>query len=196
MKLPIASLFAFLLSPLPLFAEKPDPKSLEFTKWTPDFSVPDPVAISFDEKGRAYVTQTQRRKANDLDIRNNRDWIPNDLSFTSPDDKRAFYQRIFTAENSSANKRRVKDFNKDGKNDLLDLQVLSERIHLIEDTDGDGFADKTSVYAENFKDEIAGIAAGVLHHDGDVYTTIVPDVWKLRDINDDGKADTRESIAY
>ncbi|MFT6179257.1 MAG: quinoprotein glucose dehydrogenase [Paracoccaceae bacterium] len=181
---------------LPLSAEKPDPKSLEFSKWTPDFQVPDPVAISFDEKGRAYVTQTQRRKANDLDIRNNRDWIPNDLSFQSPDDKRAFYLKTFTPENSEANKKRVQDLNKDGIHDLADLQVLSERIHLIEDTDGDGFADKTSVYADGFNNEIAGIAAGVLHHDGDVYTTIVPDVWKLRDTNDDGKADTRESIAY
>ncbi|MDF1714385.1 MAG: c-type cytochrome [Akkermansiaceae bacterium] len=180
----------------PLSGQTPDPGSLIFSKWTRDFQVPDPVAISFDEKGRAYVTQTQRRKANDLDIRNNRDWIPNDLSFTSPDDKRAFYQKVFTAENSSKNKRRVKDYNKDGRHDILDLQALTERIHLIEDTDGDGLADKTSIYAENFHDQIAGIAAGVLHHDGDVYTTIVPDVWKLRDTDDDGKADTRESIAY
>ncbi|MDB4597391.1 hypothetical protein OAG86_03800, partial [Akkermansiaceae bacterium] len=183
---------AFLL---PLKAEKPDPKSLQFTKWTPDFSVPDPVAISFDDQGRAYVTQTQRRKANDLDIRLNRDWIPNDLSFKSPDDKRAFYHQQFTPENSDANRARVKDYNKDGKHDLADLQFLSERIHLIEDTDDDGLADKTSIYAEGFTDEIAGIAAGVLHHDGDVYTTIVPDVWKLRDTDDDGKADQRESIA-
>ncbi|MFT6862418.1 MAG: quinoprotein glucose dehydrogenase [Akkermansiaceae bacterium] len=196
MKFPIITFLLSSLLPYFLAAAEPDPKSLEFTKWTPDFQVPDPVAISFDEKGRAYVTQTQRRKANDLDIRNNRDWIANDLSFTSPDDKRAFYQKIFTAENSNQNKRRVKDYNKDGVHDIRDLQALSERIHLIEDTDGDGFADKTSVYAENFQDEIAGIAAGVLHHDGDVYTTIVPDVWKLRDTDNDGKADTRESIAY
>lgn len=180
----------------PLSGQTPDPGSLIFSKWTRDFQVPDPVAISFDEKGRAYVTQTQRRKANDLDIRNNRDWIPNDLSFTSPDDKRAFYQKVFTAENSSKNKRRVKDYNKDGRHDILDLQALTERIHLIEDTDGDGLADKTSIYAENFHDQIAGIAAGVLHHDGDVYTTIVPDVWKLRDTNNDGKADQREAIAH
>lgn len=179
---------------LPLNAETPDPQSLQFTKWTPNFLVPDPVAISFDDQGRAYVSQTQRRKANDLDIRLNRDWIPTDLSFESPDNKRAFYQRTFTPENSIANAERVKDYNKDGKHDLQDLQFLSERIHLIEDSDGDGLADKTSIYAEGFTDEIGGIAAGVMHHDGDVYTTIVPDVWKLKDTNGDGKADQRESI--
>jgi len=186
----------FFFSLLPLNAEKPNPKSLQFTKWTPDFQVPDPVALSFDDQGRAYVTQTQRRKANDLDIRQNRDWIPDDLSFKSPDDKRAFYHKQFTPENSDANKRRVKDYNKDGKHDLADLKGLTERIHLIEDSDGNGFADKISVYAKDFNDEIGGIAAGVLHHEGDVYTTIVPDVWKLRDTDGDGKADTRKSIAY
>ena len=185
----------FCLSLIPLNAEKPDPKSLQFTKWTLDFPVPDPVALSFDDQGRAYVTQTQRRKANDLDIRQNRDWIPDDLSFKTPDDKRAFYHRKFTPENSDANKKRVKDYNKDGKHDLADLKGLTERIHLIEDSDGNGLADKISVYAEDFNDEIGGIAAGALHHDGDVYTTIVPDVWKLRDTNGDDKADKRESIA-
>lgn len=196
MKIPVLSFASSTLLLLQSLAETPDPKSLEFTKWTPDFQVPDPVAISFDEQGRAYVTQTQRRKANDLDIRNNRDWIPDDLSFQSPDDKRAFYHQQFTPENSSANRKRVQDFNKDGKHDLQDLKALTERILLIEDTDGDGLADRSSTYAEGFTDEIAGIAAGVLHHNGDVYTTIVPDVWKLRDTNNDGKADTRESIVY
>ena len=177
-------------------AKRANPKSLKFTKWTPDFQVPDPVAISFDEKGRAYVTQTQRRKANDMDIRPNSDWIPNDLSFESSEDKRAFYRAQFTAENSTENAKRVNDYNGDGVHDIKDLTALTERVYLIEDTDGDGLADKKSVYAENFRDEIAGIAAGVLHHEGDVYTTIVPDVWKLRDTNDDGKSDTRESIAH
>ena len=196
MKFSVSFLLSTPLLFLNLFAEKPNLKSLEFTKWTPDFLVPDPVALSFDNQGRAYVTQTQRRKANDLDIRQNRDWIPDDLSFKTPDDKRAFYHKAFTSENSNANRKRVKDFNKDGKHNLADLKFLSERIHLIEDTDGDGLADKTSIYAEGFTDEIGGIAAGVLHHDGDVYTTIVPDVWKLRDTNADGKADQRQSIAY
>ncbi|MGJ8695729.1 MAG: PVC-type heme-binding CxxCH protein [Verrucomicrobiaceae bacterium] len=196
MKFSVAPALGLTLFVLPIFAEEQDSGSLEFTKWTPGFQVPDPVAISFDDQGRAYVTQTQRRKANDLDIRENRDWIPDDLSFRAPDDKRAFYLKNFTPENSEANKARVADYNKDGIHDIADLQMLTERIHLIEDTDGDGLADQTSVYAEGFNDPIAGIAAGVLHHDGDVYTTIVPDVWKLRDTDGDGKADTRESIAY
>ena len=173
-----------------------DPKTLAFTKWTPDFQIANPVAISFDEKGRAYVSQTERRKAQDLDIRQNRDWISNDLSFQSSEDKRAFYHEQFTPENSEANKKRVQGYNKDGLHDLRDLQQLSDRITRVEDTDGDGFADNNYLFADGFTDEIAGIAAGVLHHEGAVYTTIVPDVWKLRDTNGDGTADQRESIAH
>lgn len=173
----------------------PDRKKLEFVKWTPDFPVPDPVALSFDPNGVAYVTQTQRRKANDLDIRENTDWIDDDLSFTSPDDKRAFYEEQFVPENSAANAHRVEDLNGDGIHDIRDLTFLSERIHRIADTDGDGFADTIDLYAEQLDDLIGGVAGGVLWRDGDVYVSPVPEVVKFRDTDGDGEADERTVIA-
>jgi quinoprotein glucose dehydrogenase len=173
----------------------PDPKSLTFTKWTPDFPVPDPVAISFDPQGRAYVTQTRRRKANDLDIRDNTDWIPNDLSFTSTADKEAFYREQFTPGNSAKNVKRVADLNGDGLHDIKDLTVLSERIHLIEDTDGDGLADKTGIFAEQLDHLIGGVAGGVLYHEGEVFVSPVPELVKFRDTDSDGKADERTVVA-
>ncbi|MCB1235073.1 MAG: hypothetical protein KDM91_08380, partial [Verrucomicrobiae bacterium] len=169
---------------------------LKYTKWTPKFQVPDPVAIDFDEKGRAYVTQTQRRKANDLDIRANTDWIPNDVGFTSVEEKRAFFRERLTKEQSEANAGRVDDLNGDGVHDWRDLTVLTERVHRVADTDGDGFADEMKTYAEDFRTEVTGIAAGVMFHEGDVYSTIAPDVWKLRDTDDDGVADRREVFAH
>ena len=172
-----------------------DPKQLKFEKWTPDFQVPDPVALSFDPQGRAYVTQTQRRKANDLDIRQNTDWITDDLSFESPKDKEDFYKEQFTPENSAANAHRVEDYTGDGIHDIRDLTALSERIYLIADTDGDGFADTMQTYAEDLDHLIGGVAGGVLYFDGDVYTSPVPEVVKFRDTNDDGKADEKEVIA-
>lgn len=171
-------------------------EALEFTKWSGDVNVPDPVAISLDNLGRAYVTQTQRRKANDLDIRANRDWITNDVSFQSVAEKQAFYRERMAPDLwSEGMPVRVEDFNRDDSRDWLDLTFLTERIHLIEDKDGDGKADHIQVYAEDFKTEVTGIAAGVLWHEGDVYTTIAPDVWKLRDTDGDGKADRREIMA-
>jgi quinoprotein glucose dehydrogenase len=171
-------------------------KTLKFVKWSGDIAVPDPVAISLDNQGRVFATQTQRRKANDLDIRSNRDWIPDDLGFTSVEDKRAHFKKHLSPENSEQNKKRVKDHNGDGSHDWKDLTQLTERIHLLEDTNGDGFADHMQVYAENFQTEITGIAAGVLSHNGDVYATIAPDVWRLRDTTGNGKADQREVIAH
>jgi hypothetical protein len=73
----------------------PDPKGLTYTKWTPGFEVPDPVAISFDPQGRAYVTQTQRRKANDLDIRTTP--TGSQMISASPPPRR---RRLFTASSS------------------------------------------------------------------------------------------------
>lgn len=170
---------------------------LEFSRWSGALNVPDPVAISFDHQGRAYVTQTQRRKSQDLDIRAHRDWIPADVGFESVADKRAFYHRELAtpATGKSSGKRRVKDFNGDGVSDYRDLMVISEKLHLMEDTNGDGTADRTQLFADGFQTEVTGIAAGVLWHDDAVYATIAPDVWKLKDTDGDGRADQREVMA-
>ncbi|MGK0236899.1 MAG: quinoprotein glucose dehydrogenase [Candidatus Pelagisphaera sp.] len=169
--------------------------TLSFTKWSGDLVVPDPISISMDDQGRAYVTQTQRRKAQDLDIRNNRDWIPDDVGFDSVEAKRQFYRSQLSTERSAENTGRVEDYNKDGVHDYRDMMVMSEKIFLLEDTDGDGTADSIDLYAEDFKSEVTGIAAGVLWYEGDVYSTIAPDVWKLRDTDGDDVADEREIMA-
>ena len=74
--------------------------------------------------------------------------------------------------------------------------VMPEIIHIIEDTNGDGFADSSKIFDDDFKTEVTGIAAGVLWNDGDVYATVAPDVWRLRDTDGDDKPDTREVIAH
>ena len=66
-------------SPTPV--ETTSSGNIEYIKWTPEVNVPDPVSISFDDRGRAYVTQTRRRRANDIDIRRQSDWIPEDVGF-------------------------------------------------------------------------------------------------------------------
>lgn len=181
-----------------LFAQEeksnsPDPSRLEFIRWSGNMNVPDPVAISFDNRGRAFVTQTARRKIQDLDIRAFPEWIPDDVGFQSVADKREFYHRVLAP--ASGGNPKIQDLNGDGSRDYRDLMMISEKIHIVEDTDSDGTADRTNVFSEGFRTEVTGIAAGVLWHDGEVYSTIAPDVWKLRDANDDGKADQREIIA-
>ncbi|WP_442506241.1 PVC-type heme-binding CxxCH protein [Novipirellula sp. SH528] len=176
--------------------EPPSSTPLRYTKWSGKINVPDPVAISFDNEGTAYVTQTQRRKAQDLDIRNNRDWITNDVGFQSVDDRREFYhQRLAPNQDQEKNRKRVDDLNHDGSHDWRDLTVISEKIHTLRDSDHDGTADTFELFAEDFQTEVTGIAAGVLWFNGDVYATIAPDLWRLRDTDNDHVADTREAIA-
>lgn len=169
---------------------------LELKLWADENLMASPVAISVDDQGRAYVTQTTRRKSSDLDIRKHGNWVTDELSFTHTDEHRAFLHRVLDPANSDQNKW-LEDFNKDGKRDWTDLKVQEERIIRLVDTNGDGVADKVTDYARFGKeDEMTGTCAGVLWHDGNVYVTCMPRLWKLRDTNDDGMADERNELVY
>jgi putative heme-binding domain-containing protein len=67
--------------------------------------------------------------------------------------------------------------------------VRRDEIRLIEDTDGDGYADKVTVYAGGFN-SIQGLA----YHDGTVYVMHAPYLTALRDTDGDGKADQRRDL--
>lgn len=174
---------------------KPGPQ-LQLHKWSGDINVPDPVALSLDSKGRVYVTQTTRRKTGDLDIREHAQWIPFDVALEDIEQKKAFFHEVLAPGKFLRPEGGLKDQNGDGSIDWKDLTVPTERIYRLEDSDGDGTADKRTVYAEGFNTEVTGIAAGVLWHDGYVYCTIAPDLWRLRDSGDNGVADERESIVH
>ncbi len=165
-------------------------------RWSGSLNVPDPVACAVDEAGRVYVAATTRRKVADLDIREHPMWIPDDVGLTSVEAKRDFLQRELAPGKLRQPRGGLKDHNRDGSIDWRDLTVHSERIYQLRDTDGDGTADKMTVFAEGFNTEVTGIAAGILCHDGWVYATIAPDLWRLKDTDDDGVADIREVVAH
>jgi putative membrane-bound dehydrogenase-like protein len=64
-----------------------------------------------------------------------------------------------------------------------------DEIRLIEDTDGDGYADKATVFATGFN-SIQGLA----YHDGTVFVMHAPFLSALKDTNHDGKADERRDL--
>lgn len=171
-------------------------KELSLHKWSGALNVPDPVACAVDPQGRVYVAATTRRKAADLDIREHAMWIPNDVALTSSAEKSAFLREALAPGKLRAPRGMLKDHNGDGSIDWKDLTVHTERIYQLRDTDGDGTADKITVFAEGFNTDITGIAAGVMYHDGWVYVTIAPDLWRLKDTNDDGVADIREIVVH
>ncbi len=153
------------------------------------------VSVSVDVDGAIYVTESARRQVADLDIRQFKNWIKDDVSHTSIEEKIAFFQKQLDGKNKFP-KSSLKDQNSDGEIDIKDLTTISEKIIRLVDTNGDGVADQSTIFAEGFNTEVTGIAAGVLAWRGDVYSTIAPDLWKLRDTTGDGVADQRESLAH
>jgi putative membrane-bound dehydrogenase-like protein len=67
--------------------------------------------------------------------------------------------------------------------------IRRDEIRLIEDTDGDGYADKSTVYAKGFN-SIQGLA----FDDGDVFAMHAPFLTRLRDTDGDGIADQRRDL--
>lgn len=179
-------------------AEQVSPQLAEGFKlelWAPGPLLSNAVALSFDPNGVAYVAETERRKSSDIDIRAHRDWVTEDLSLESLEDTRAFHLRKLATELSDENTW-LEDFNEDGIHDYRDLEVQTEYVRRIWDSDGDGRADVSHLFASGFNTMLTGVAAGVLHHDDEVYLTVAPDVWRLKDENEDGIADERESISH
>ncbi|MCC6231032.1 MAG: PQQ-dependent sugar dehydrogenase, partial [Verrucomicrobiales bacterium] len=170
-------------------------EGLELTRWAREPMLRSPVALSFDDTGRLYVVETARRGTVDIDIRSHPDWLLDDLANQSVDDLRRFFRTRMAPERSAENAGWLRDWNGDGSHDWRDLTTVKERVHRLEDTAGGGKADRAVVFAESFHEEITGVAAGVMPWGRDVFVTVYPDLWRLRDTNGDGVADTQESVA-
>ena len=188
LKFAIISLFLLLHSTfsqeltVEKFAEKPD--------------LVNPVALSFDNDGKAYVTNARRRGAGSLDLRKIRFWVKDDLTFTSVEEREAFYKKNLTPENSNSNKKVIKyDFNKDGVNDWKDLLFPEDPFTTHFDTDNDGKADEHGSVFNPVERLGTGLAAGVLWHDNHLYLMHEPNLYKYSDTNGDGKFDKREILS-
>jgi putative membrane-bound dehydrogenase-like protein len=63
------------------------------------------------------------------------------------------------------------------------------RVKLLEDTDGDGRLDRTTIFADSLV-----LPTGVMRWKKGILVTAAPDVWYLEDANGDGRADVRRKI--
>ncbi|MBI3879555.1 MAG: HEAT repeat domain-containing protein [Verrucomicrobia bacterium] len=107
--------------------------------------VASPVAMTYDENGRAYVCEMR------------------DYPYTD------------------------KAHHKPNQENPTDSPI--GRIRLIEDTNGDGKFDKSTVFAEGLS-----WPTGVACWKGGVFVAATPDIWYLKDTDGDGKADVRIKV--
>ncbi|MEN9677017.1 MAG: hypothetical protein RIS76_2913 [Verrucomicrobiota bacterium] len=167
---------------------------LRLTRWAREPMVKDPVALSFDDQGALFVAETGRRSTVDIDIRSHRAWLVEDLANQSVDDLRRSFHRWMAPERSLENAPWLPDYNQDGVHDWQDLQGVKERIRRLEDTGGTGQATRSTLVAEGFNEEISGVVAGVMPWGNDVWVTGYPNLTRLRDLDDTGRARSVETV--
>lgn len=158
---------------------------LQVDAWASEPLVENITSLDFDSQGRAYVVETGRRRTSVFDIRNLKDWIDDDFALRTVPDRIAFLtgqlgtNAAFRAAASPGRPGAFGDFNQDGVVDARDLEVESERIRVVWDSNGDGRADRSAVHADGFNTKVSGVAAGVLVSGSDVWFTCIPDLWRL-----------------
>ncbi|HEY8749686.1 MAG TPA: PVC-type heme-binding CxxCH protein, partial [Tepidisphaeraceae bacterium] len=151
-------------------------KGLKVELFAAEPMLANPVALNFDNKGRLYVVETWRFEHGVIDMRGHLDWLDDDLASKSVEDRIALVKR------------------KMGPN-ARTFAKYPDVVRLLEDTNGDGKADKSSVFAE-FHELADGIAAGVVIRKDNVYVTNIPNLWLLKDTKGTGKADEQKSLSY
>ena len=151
------------------------PAGFKADLWATEPLLANPVAFSFDGKGRMFIAETHRYRTSVLDIRH----------------------YMFMLEDDLANRNQAdweRSIKKNFPHDWQELGKESEVVRLVEDTDGDGKADKSGVYADGFNSILDGIASGVLARPDGVWLANIPGLYKLSGQGADGKAVTKEEV--
>lgn len=169
----------------------------ELSLWASEKLLADPIAIDIDNHGRALITVTNRSNSgSEFDIRDvDNSWRIESIRWQSVEDRRNFLHRVLAPEYSDQNTW-IPDRNEDGLHDWRDLTVVKEEVWRIEDTSGNGLADRAQLFIRDFHDEVTDVAGGVLYYNDEVFVVAGPDTWRLRDTNGDGMADWKESISH
>jgi len=141
--------------------------------------VSDPVAFDIDANGRFYVAESERQERGIEDNRTSSWWLMDDLTAKTVADRLAYYEKW-------------KD-KRDGGMDYY--RKYADRIRRVEDTDADGSADRASNFSRDFRDPLDGTGAGVLVDGDRVFYTCIPNLWQLRDTDDDGVAETTDALS-
>jgi quinoprotein glucose dehydrogenase len=153
------------------------PAGFKADVWAAEPMLGNPVAFTIDGQGRVFTSETYRYRTSVLDIRHYMFMLEDDMACRTTDDRIAMSKRHFP-------------------NDWKELEKQTEIIRVIEDTKGAGRADSSRIYADGFNTMLDGIASGVLAHDGQVFFTNIPNLWRMTGLAADGRAEKKESLSF
>jgi len=140
--------------------------------------VADPVAIDMDSQGRIFIAESERQERGIEDNRSSPFWLMEDLTAQTVEDRLAYYEKY-------------KDKRKGG---MDYYKAFADRIRMVEDSNGDDIGDRVTNFSRDFRDPLDGTGAGILVDGNDIFYTCIPNLWRLRDANADGTADSTDSM--
>ena len=171
------------LSEIPALSNKASPfrgkifhPDYEGYTWVTYPHVENSASLDIDPLGRVFVAEANRFKFGVQDLRGARYMIARDFQSRTLDDRIKLYE----------------DFAHEIPMEWY--TSVPDRLIRLEDTDGNGVADKRTVFSDDFNETLDGIAFSVLAERDGVYFTCIPALRKLTDPNDDGIADTNEKL--
>ena len=139
--------------------------------------VKNATALCVDDHGRIYVSETYRWRKGIEDNRDHTYWIMDDLAARTVEDRSALYDKW-----------------KDRFQDEQYFTRYSDRVLRLTDSNADGKADVTTVFADGFRQDVDGPAIGLLSGPQGIYLASIPHLWLLKDTDNDGVSDQRKSL--
>lgn len=154
------------------------PEGFKAELFAEDPQLGSPVAIGLDEQGRVYVAEEYRFNRGTEENRTRPFLLEDDLQIKTLDDRLKMFQKYADRFDGG----------------MAWFSRHSDQVRQLTDTDGDGRADRSTVFAGGFNGPLDGLAAGVMAREGHVYLTCIPSLWLLRDADGDGIAESRKPI--
>ena len=161
---------------------------LKVELWANEPLLANPVSFATDERGRWFIAESYRQEGRNVngkpvrggvvDNREHMNWLDADIASRSTDERLAMMHKFFP----------------DPKKFTEVFETYEERIVVVEDTKGTGHADKTTIFADGFRDALDGTGAGILARGNEVWWTCIPNLWRFTDSNGDGKADAKDKL--
>lgn len=154
------------------------PEGMRVELFAAEPKLASPVAIGIDERGGVFVAEEYRFNRGTEENRTRPFLLDDDLQIETVEQRRAMFEKYASKFTGG----------------MEWFRQQSDQVRVLRDTDGDGVADVSKVFAAGFNDPLDGLAAGVMIRDGRVYFTCIPHLWLLRDADGDDIAEHREPL--